>query len=183
MVTATIDMGGAIAGVTTELRTLKTEVWGPTLANLEFIAGILAVGGDLGNLPSSITPLNDATITNITNTMPSPDEYANGLLGSINTFGAGTPEIEFDQLALVHQGEMIIPEADASLLRSGDVTIGTEFPTLDNSDVVAAIGVLTQVLADSQEDLIELGEQQVEVSRDMVDINTSTSIAGTTGII
>lgn len=41
------------------------------------------------------------------------------------TYDVGTPYVPTDQLAIVHQGEMIIPKNFADGIRSGDVTLGT----------------------------------------------------------
>jgi hypothetical protein len=42
----------------------------------------------------------------------------------LNSYDVGTPSVPADQLAVVHQGEMIIPRNFAEAIRQGDLTLG-----------------------------------------------------------
>lgn len=129
------------------------------LATLEMDASI--VTGITEKLESLSTEIWGPTLTAL--------RSIDASLGGVTGMAAGDSNVQFDQLAVVHQGEMIIPEANAEMLRSGDASIGTEFPTYDNSDVVAAIGILTQVVADSQEDILDSQQEQLTATEGLSD--------------
>jgi Phage-related minor tail protein len=44
--------------------------------------------------------------------------------GPIRAFALGTPYVPFDQLALVHRGEIVVPAAQSDAIRSGQATLG-----------------------------------------------------------
>ncbi len=47
-----------------------------------------------------------------------------GLKGQLNSYAVGTPNIPYDQLAMVHKGEMIVPATMAQGVRDGSVSLG-----------------------------------------------------------
>lgn len=114
----------------------------------------------------------------------------NYVFSDLNSFSTGSPEIQYDQIAKIHKGEMIIPAAAASDVRLGDSVItninnannnySTETTSLNSEEIVAAIRVLTEVLAMSQEDLLEQGQ---EVVRTLKNTKQLTPISTTKGII
>lgn len=48
------------------------------------------------------------------------------LLGALNSYDVGSPLIEHDQLAMVHQGEIIVPRTFADGIRSGDLALSSK---------------------------------------------------------
>jgi len=95
------------------------------------------------------------------------------VLRGLNSFASGTQEVDADQLAMIHKGETILPRKTAESIRSGESVLAnstniTNNTTTDsdNSDIINAIKILTDVVAVSQEDLLDQGKELIQVSRD-----------------
>lgn len=74
-------------------------------APLTFGASLLAIPAILGTLAAEMLVLE-------------------GARALINSFDVGTPYVPSDQLAQIHQGEMIVPKTFADGIRNGDVNLG-----------------------------------------------------------
>jgi len=89
-------------------------------------------------------------------------------LQGMNSYNVGTPYVQNDQIAQIHKGEMIIPTDVASNIRDGSIVNNNSNitnSTSNNKDVVQAIQTLTEVLAISQDDLLESSEQIVDLTK------------------
>lgn len=58
---------------------------------------------------------------------------------SLNSFAVGSANIEYDQLAQIHKGEVIIPKTFSDGLRAGNITLG------DNNNIVKEIKNLINI--------------------------------------
>ena len=158
-----------------ELQTLDSVLYELEQFNDQQLASEIAMLGDeliphLDAITNKLDQLNDETWIPIKNVLT-------GLTG----FAEGTSEVPFDQLAQVHRGEMIInPETAAEVREGGAIVTNISTDNIQdqpsNDDVVAAIRTLTEVLASSQEDILEQGE------RIMVQSNETTSIMPTINV-
>lgn len=68
---------------------------------------------------------------------------AERIASTANSFAVGTPEIPEDQMAMVHQGEMIIPATFSDAIRSGDLSLsgGSQDQSIDGEGNVNIINV------------------------------------------
>ena len=98
----------------------------------------------------------------------------------------GAVDVPFDQLALIHQGEMIIPTEQAQMIREGNVTLGATnegTTTLETSDIVNAIHVLTQVVAETQEELIDQNDRGIKGTQNILNNTSNGATIKTVGMI
>ena len=99
--------------------------------------------------------------------------------GNIPQKAVGDYNVGFDQLAMIHQGEMIIPAEQAQLIREGQTSLAPANETLfnpgvDNSDVVNAINILTQVVAETQEEIIDQNDKVI--NKNVIDNKSGVNI-------
>lgn len=135
---------------------------------------------DISNALQNTLP---AAINSITAKLSTIDQYTWGpildVLSNLGSYAVGSNDVPFDQLALIHQGEAIIPKKEADALRKGSITTNTQFVAPDNSEVVNAIKVLTQVLADTQIDLLEQGEKIEQAAKEnKIDLSVPANTKG-----
>ena len=125
-------------------------------------------------LPSAITGITKK-LAEIDQSSWTPIKNA---LTNLGSFAVGTNSVAYDQLALIHKGEAIIPQKDAEALRNGSVSSNTQFVAPDNTDVVNAIKTLTQVLVDTQVDLLEQGEKIEKAAGESIKIGVPATTKG-----
>jgi len=113
----------------------------------------------------------------------------NNTMSNLSSYGKGSEEIGFDQVAMIHKGETILTADTSEAIRSGETIYGSSdvltssSTSGSNADVVSAIQVLTQVLANGQEDIIDKNEEIRQATQGLsTDINVSRS-ASAKGII
>lgn len=74
--------------------------------------------------------LNNETAS-ITNDLQPKINAASLELKSLRGYAVGATNIPYDQIAQIHQGEMIIPKTFSEGLRAGDLTLGATTPNVD----------------------------------------------------
>lgn len=116
------------------------------------VAGQMEIIGAVGVPTSSLpTVYTDETSTE---TMIDPNYFWIG--------GAtGISDVLQDMPINIHKGETLIPESFAEGLRNGTLTLGE---TQDNTEVVEAIRELAQILAVSQEDIVDATNRNITAS-------------------
>ena len=177
---------------------LLTQLQETTIEELEAVRGILAIltenqmsvyEQDLLEATQAIDASNDNIYTILSENLPEMKtallDWAgpapiSDIIPDIGSNAAGTETVPFDQLSMIHRGEMIIPEVNAEQLREGSASIGGAF---DTSGIVSAIGTLTEVLAEGQEELIDQGERQIDTTQDIVNTHQFNASVGTAGVI
>jgi len=111
-------------------------------------------------------------------------------IANIPEYNTGTSEIEFDQIAKVHKGEMILTPTTSEEVRSGETFItnstnttyaGANGESIGTEEIVNAIRILTEVLAVSQEDLLEQGEKMINQASQTKSLNPTP--ARTSGLV
>ena len=74
-------------------------------------------------------------------------------IGSRPTYAVGTPNIPFDQLAMVHKGESIIPKTFAEGIRSGDLTLSGPGAGQSSGESAIIVNVTVQGSVQTENDL------------------------------
>jgi|GEM_PF-2629061 len=120
----------------------------------------LYIGDAIGAVETKLQTLNDSTWEPILH-----------ILESMGSFEAGAENVEQSQLAFVHKGEAILSQNSANLLRSGELSLISKAPeqraiqaNVDNSNIVEAINILTQVVAAGNEENLEQTEKIAEAT-------------------
>lgn len=67
-----------------------------------------------------------------------------------NWFDAGSPFIEHDQLAMVHQGEIIVPRTFADGIRSGDLALSSKNSSSNTTPVYVTVNVAGSVTTEAE---------------------------------
>lgn len=67
-----------------------------------------------------------------------------------NWFDAGSPFIEHDQLAMVHQGEIIVPRTFADGIRSGDLSLSSKNSSSNTNPVYVTVNVAGSVTTEAE---------------------------------
>jgi hypothetical protein len=114
----------------------------------------------------------------------------NATMSGMGSFAKGSEEISYDQVAMIHKGETILTADTSNAIRSGESIYGTTdaLPTMggngdNNSEVVDAIRILTQVVATGQEDIIDKNEEVRVATRSISNNYNTVAAAGTKGIV
>lgn len=72
------------------------------------------------------------------------------LLGGLNSYNSGSPSIEHDQLAMVHQGEIIVPRTFADGIRSGDLALSSKNSSSNTTPVYVTVNVAGSVTTEAE---------------------------------
>lgn len=155
-----------IGTITTKLDDINDGTWTEIISILNTIAnqGTFATGAD-EVVTTPTADYNIDTLLGDITTVPSTDIVAGTAdVLTLPTFDSGTTYVQEDMIAQIHQGETIVPESMAAGLRDGTLTMGV---VQDNSEVVGAIKELTAVLAESQEDIAEATNRNVDASKEI----------------
>jgi tape measure domain-containing protein len=67
-----------------------------------------------------------------------------------NWFDSGSPFIEHDQLAMVHQGEIIVPRTFADGIRSGDLALSSKNSSSNTNPVYVTVNVAGSVTTEAE---------------------------------
>lgn len=128
------------------------------LTVLEFQAEA-SMENDIGLLSDTLIPYLDGIINKLESISNSTWEPMLAVLQGITSNATGTEYVEYDQLSQIHKGELILNAPTAQSIRSGEAILGnlpaTTNTTPSNDEIVNAINILTQVVATSQEDILE----------------------------
>ena len=155
--------------------------------NDELLGTLPIIAGSLDSILLQLQNISDTSWNPIKDELITLNSTMSTFVSGVGSFATGSEEISYDQLAMVHKGETILNASTANSIRSGEAVFGN--PVLagsdggDNSDVVDAIRVLTQVVATGQEDILDKNEEIRAATRN-IRINSSGMVDATTkGII
>jgi len=118
----TIDQLSVLETVLTELDTQNTESLNYEIENLG-----IEVTTHLDFITDKLQALNDTTWIPILNA-----------LTNMNSFATGTPEVQFNQIAQIHQGEMIVPAAQAEFIRDSEAVTVTSTTNTKGEEIRTA---------------------------------------------
>ena len=185
--TATIDQLDVLDAVLMQLETANAAVLESDILDMG-----VQITTHLGFIVDKLESINDESwapllevirgLDTTTTSSIEPDPVLD-VLNNLNSFGSGTADVEYDQLAMIHKGEAILRPEDAANLRDGSLITNGAVSSQDNSEVVAAITTLIEVVAGGNEDLLEQSEKIEQATIDNSHQAVAIPVASTKGII
>jgi len=182
-----------------------TELQLQTITQLQTLDDILVALNEQNtiNLNNELTALMPSVVNNLDAILVKLDQVnndswnpiltqltmLNNTMGNfaMNSFASGAEEISYDQVAMIHKGETILTSDTSKSIRSGDSIYGTadalSTNSGDNSDIVSAISILTQVVASGNEDMLNKNEELRVATKDVGTSIGFSKTASTKGIV